>query len=71
MDGNKRTALQAALVFLNINGYEVKTDPMNIFEAMMNLHNGQSTKEAFAKYLTGCSVRRGGFAQFLQKFFRI
>ena len=71
VDGNKRTALQAALVFLNINGFEVETDPMNIFEAMMNLHNGQSTKEAFAKHLTRCSVRKGGFAQFLRKFFRI
>lgn len=69
LDGNKRTALQAAIAFLKINGYRVETDPKHLFEGMLNLHLGKETKEAFASYLRGCSVREGGMTEWIRGLF--
>ena len=70
LDGNKRTALQAALVFLAINGYRVETGQKNLFEEMHKLHLGPEAKAGFAVYLRQCSVREGGFTQWVRSIFR-
>ena len=37
VDGNKRTALHAALLFLAINGYEIESDDSRLYDAMINI----------------------------------
>ena len=44
LDGNKRTAAAAAIVFLEANGYPLKGDPMRIYEAMIRVANHESEK---------------------------
>lgn len=70
LDGNKRTALQSALTFLSMNGYEVETDELHLFEAMSKLYEGPHAKAAFSEHLRKCSVRTGGFVQWLKNFLR-
>ena len=69
VDGNKRTAMQAAIAFLKVNGYRVESAPENLFEGMRNLHLGQETKDAFATRLRNCSVREGGLTEWLRRLF--
>ena len=52
VDGNKRTALHAAIVFLSINGYSIdnskhSTD-MRLYDAMIGLANKTFTRENLA-----------------------
>lgn len=35
LDGNKRTALVSALVFLDLNGFEILDENMNLYDAML------------------------------------
>jgi len=69
IDGNKRTGLQAAVAFLKLNGYTVETDPMHLFETMMNLHLGIESKAEFATHLRNCSVRTGGLTDWIRRLF--
>ena len=69
IDGNKRTGLAAAIVFLKINGYSVKSDPESLFEWMISLHETTDGKAVFAKHLCDCSVRSGGFTQWISRMF--
>lgn len=69
VDGNKRTALQAALAFLKMNGYRVESAPENLFDGMIELHRGQETKDAFATRLRNCSVREGGLTEWIRRLF--
>ncbi len=51
IDGNKRTALASALVFLEINGTSI-TDPKGrIYDVMMSLAAGKLNKSEFAEIL--------------------
>jgi death on curing protein len=52
MDGNKRTALVAALVFLEINGIEEHdyNEPL-LVQAMLYLAEGKMNVELFAQFL--------------------
>lgn len=51
LDGNKRTALNAAIAFLGLNGFDV-TDPHGkLFTAMIGLSSGQWTKLQMAALL--------------------
>ena len=51
-DGNKRTALMAALVFLRLNGFTVDaTDPHHFERAMLGFADKSVTKEAFKQFL--------------------
>ncbi len=53
VDGNKRAALASALVFLELNGISL-SDPKGIlYELMMSLARGETTKPEFAKNLKG------------------
>jgi death-on-curing protein len=51
IDGNKRTGLAAALVFLELNGV-TRVDPRGrLKNAMIRIASGKMNKEAFAKLL--------------------
>jgi death on curing protein len=51
VDGNKRTALASALVFLELNSVSI-TDPDEIlYESMIKIASGKLTKEEFALIL--------------------
>jgi death-on-curing protein len=49
VDGNKRTALVTALVFLEINGIEVDDPEGLLYEGMVDVASGKKDK----KYLAG------------------
>ena len=51
IDGNKRTALACALVFLELNGLSVR-DPKGLLKnAVLNVGSGKMNKAAFAQLL--------------------
>jgi len=50
-DGNKRTALQAALGFLRVNEVDIVASSESLYEAMIRLTTSESTKEDFADFL--------------------
>lgn len=51
VDGNKRTALEACLVFLDLNGIVVLDPARRLFEAMVALSARTLTKDGFAELL--------------------
>lgn len=51
LDGNKRTALVAALVFLDINGSVVLDDSMKLYSAMIAIANKEMDKYDLAELL--------------------
>lgn len=51
IDGNKRTALASALVFLELNGITVSDPSGKLYDAMISLVSGKLGKTAFAKLL--------------------
>lgn len=57
LDGNKRTALAAALVFLDMNGVDLHDPKEKLYDAMMNLAKGKLSKEVLAKLLEKLSVK--------------
>ena len=50
-DGNKRTALASALVFLELNGISLNDPKGKLLEAMFNLTKGTLSKQQFAQIL--------------------
>jgi death on curing protein len=55
LDGNKRTALVSALVFLDINGFEILDSEMKLYDAMISIANKQMDKFDLAKLLENLS----------------
>ncbi len=51
LDGNKRTALMTALVFLDLNGYIVLDPAERLYEAMIAIANKQFDKAQLAELL--------------------
>jgi death-on-curing protein len=51
LDGNKRTALAAALVFLDLNGIEINDPKEMLYELMMQVAEGKRSKKDIAKVL--------------------
>src|SRR3990172_12255797 len=51
IDGNKRTALASALVFLELNGISISDSERKLYEATMDIASGNVTKVDFAKIL--------------------
>lgn len=51
IDGNKRTALAAALVFLDLNGLVIVDPRGRLKDAMLRIASGKSSKSNFAKFL--------------------
>ena len=51
IDGNKRTALASALVFLELNGISISGTQDKLYEAMINISSRKMKKEDFAEIL--------------------
>ena len=51
IDGNKRTALASALVFLDLNGISILDPEDKLYDSMMNIASGKMTKKEFADIL--------------------
>jgi death-on-curing protein len=61
VDGNKRTALASALVFLDINGVEIEDPKGRLYSAMMGVASGKKTKRDIADLLRRLgSAKPGG-----------
>lgn len=56
-DGNKRTALVSALVFLDINGCLILDDEMKLYDAMIAVANKEMDKYDLADLLRNLSER--------------
>lgn len=56
LDGNKRTALNAALVFLGINGWDVDDPNERLYEAMVGIAEHRVTKSEFAALLRDLAI---------------
>ncbi len=48
IDGNKRTALASALIFLELNGTGISDPEGKLYEAMIKLASGKMSKNEFA-----------------------
>ena len=57
LDGNKRTALVSALVFLDINGCLILDDEMKLYDAMIAIANKEMDKYDLADLLKKLSVK--------------
>ncbi len=51
LDGNKRTALVSALVFLDFNGFEILDVEMKLYDAMIAIANKEMDKYDLAELL--------------------
>jgi len=51
LDGNKRTALVSALVFLDINGFEIFDKNLKLYDAMIAIANREMDKYDLAELL--------------------
>ncbi|MBF0533214.1 MAG: type II toxin-antitoxin system death-on-curing family toxin [Candidatus Omnitrophica bacterium] len=51
IDGNKRTALASALVFLGMNGIDLTDPRARLLEGMLKLVEGKLSKKKFARLL--------------------
>lgn len=51
LDGNKRTGMSAALVFLEVNGYPVPEATSELYEGMIAMADRRMDKSDFAKLL--------------------
>ncbi len=51
IDGNKRTALVAAELFLQLNGWRIVVDDADCVLTMLAVATGDITEDAFAKWL--------------------
>jgi death-on-curing protein len=59
VDGNKRTALDVALTFLAINGYEIVAEQMELYEAMIAIAEKRMSKEQLAQLFERLTSARG------------
>jgi death on curing protein len=57
IDGNKRTALASALVFLDINEYELICSEEEIYETMMLVAEGEYKKEQLREFFIKYSMK--------------
>ncbi|MDR1460638.1 MAG: type II toxin-antitoxin system death-on-curing family toxin [Campylobacteraceae bacterium] len=49
-DGNKRTALAASLVFLDLNGYTINCDDKELYGVIMGVANEKINKKELIKF---------------------
>jgi death-on-curing protein len=59
VDGNKRTALVAAELFLVLNGYELQADDADCVVTMLSVAVGEVAEDDFAAWIRGHIRRRG------------
>ena len=58
IDGNKRTGLAAALVFLSLNGIDLDDPNEELYKLMMKVANGKATKAEIAIRFKGLKTRK-------------
>jgi death on curing protein len=56
VDGNKRTGLAAALVFLDLNGIRIQDPEMLLYDAMMSIADHRMSKDGMASVLRRLAV---------------
>lgn len=57
-DGNKRTAVVAMMVFLDINGYDINTSENDIIETILAVASNKIDKQQLASWLESVAVKR-------------
>lgn len=57
IDGNKRTALASALVFLELNGTSLSDPQEKLYDAMVSLASGNLNKAKFAEILRSLKLK--------------
>ena len=57
LDGNKRTALSSALVFLDLNGSEVLDPEEKLYQMMIDIANRKADKYALAELLSSLPTK--------------
>ncbi len=57
VDGNKRTALGCALVFLDLNGVEIDANEGALFDMTLAAAEGRLTKDAIATFFRNSPVK--------------
>jgi len=50
-DGNKRTGLATALVFLSLNGFVLRASPAELYAVVMRVAEGDASDEVVSTYL--------------------
>ena len=55
VDGNKRTALAAAELFLQLNGWRLESDDAACMLTMLGVATGDITEDAFVDWLRLCA----------------
>ena len=58
IDGNKRTALAAALVFLDLNGIEIHDPEEKLYDLMIEVAEGKRTKIDIAETLDELKAKK-------------
>lgn len=56
-DGNKRAGFLAIGLFLALNGYQLKADPVEAVETITRLAAGELSETKLAVWIRGCVVR--------------
>jgi death-on-curing protein len=58
LDGNKRTALAAALVFLDLNGIDISDPSLDLYRLMVGVAQGKKTRSDIASTFRKLSSRK-------------
>jgi death on curing protein len=58
LDGNKRTALASALVFLDLNGYEINDENNVLYRAIMEIASSKKDKKYLTDILKELSIKK-------------
>jgi len=58
LDGNKRTALAAALVFLDLNGIEINDPEERLYDLMIEVAKGQKSKSDISSMLKSLKKKK-------------
>jgi death-on-curing protein len=59
VDGNKRTALNAALVFLGLNGWDIEDPDERLYDAMIGLSAGVVSRNDLSKTFEALAIPYG------------
>jgi death on curing protein len=58
LDGNKRTALASALVFLDLNGYDINDKNNVLYHAIMEIASSKKDKKYLTDILKELSIKK-------------
>lgn len=57
LDGNKRVAFVALVLFLKLNGYDLQSSPLENFTMMITLSQGELTEQTLFDWISTHSVK--------------